>query len=315
MRVLTKMQKYYQRGVLKKMLKEKIRVALSDLRLTSYYFFHNAIGDNAVLRNEMDRWHCYNKLEKKYQPYLESLPIYEPTGIKNKTIWWCWLQGEEEAPPLCKACLASLRKHFPDFKIVVLSEKNISNYVTFPNYIIDKYNQGKICRAHYADILRTLLLAKHGGVWIDSTVFCTGYNCNIFEEPFFVFQNIPLSGKSSTTASNWLISADKGHPIMITMWNLLSKYWKDNDRAIHYFIYHMLFNMVVNRYHSLWQDVPRHSNIPPHYLQHELLKPYSEKLATRIRHQSDFHKLTYKLNAEEPSTRDLVINNIINNQF
>lgn len=315
MNVLTKIQNYYQKGLLKNALKEKIRVTLSDLNLTSYFFFHNAIGDNAVLRTEMGRWRCYTKLKKKYQHYLDSLPLYEPTGIKNKTIWWCWLQGEDAAPPLCKACLSSIRKHFPDYKIVIINEGNIFDYVTFPTYIIDKYNQGKICRAHYADLLRTLLLANHGGVWIDSTVFCTGYDDYIFDEPFFVFQNVFLAGKASTAASNWLISADKEHPIMLSMWNILSEYWKENDKAIHYFIYHFFFDMVVKKYTNLWQSVPRYSNIPPHYLQHELLEPYSNKLATRIKHQSDFHKLTYKVSAKGLNTPDLVINKIISNQF
>ena len=124
MNVLTKIQNYYQKGLLKNALKEKIRVTLSDLNLTSYFFFHNAIGDNAVLRTEMGRWRCYTKLKKKYQHYLDSLPLYEPTGIKNKTIWWCWLQGEDAAPPLCKACLSSIRKHFPDYKIVIINNMN-----------------------------------------------------------------------------------------------------------------------------------------------------------------------------------------------
>lgn len=309
---------YYQNkgidGVLKA-VKTKFNVTWRDRCLVNYYFLHGDIGDNSVLRIELERWKCYCKLRKKYQKYIDSLPFYELTGVKNKTIWWCWLQGENNAPNLCKACLNSLRKNLPHYHIVVVTEENMFDYVHPPKYIEEKFSQGLITKTHFSDILRTMLLVEHGGVWIDSTVLCTGIDDNLFDSPFFVFKNEQLAGQSSIVLSSWLISAEQGHPLLKTTQDLLYKYWFENDKLYNYFLFHMFFSMVTKKYDNLWQSVPRYSNIPPHYLQHLLLEPYSNKLATRIKHQSNFHKLTYKVSAKGLNTTDLVINKIISNQF
>lgn len=316
--ILNRLYLYYKKkgsASLISAVKTKFKLYLNDRKIASHYFFYGGVGDNTVLRIELERWKCYNKLKKKYQRFLDELPFYEPSGIKNKTIWWCWLQGEENAPALCKSCLISLKKQFPDYKIVVITEENMFDFVHPPQYIIEKFHKGIIGRAHFADLLRTMLLVEYGGVWIDSTVYCTGYHEKIFDEPLFVFKNCQLAGFPTTVASNWLISSEKDHPILRTMQDLLFLYWKENNNLIHYFFYHMFFHMVTEKYHDLWRLVPCYSNIPPHYLQHELLKPYCDKLSTRIKLQSDFHKLSHKINTEGLETNNLVVDKIINNQF
>ena len=39
--------------------------------------------------------------------------------------------------------------------------------------IEEKFEKGKIGMAHFSDLLRISLLAKWGGMWIDSTALCT----------------------------------------------------------------------------------------------------------------------------------------------
>ena len=45
------------------------------------------------------------------------------------------------------------------------------NYCYIPKHIIDKYKNGIIKSAHFADIIRTCLLYENGGLWIDATIF------------------------------------------------------------------------------------------------------------------------------------------------
>ena len=39
-----------------------------------------------------------------------------------------------------------------------------------PDYIIRKQQSGEIDLTHFSDILRMMLLAQHGGIWMDSTL-------------------------------------------------------------------------------------------------------------------------------------------------
>ena len=60
-------------------------------------------------------------------------------------------------------------------------EKNLNDYVVIPEYIINKVKSGIISFTHFSDIVRLSLLAEHGGLWIDSTV----YVHNIIDEEIF----------------------------------------------------------------------------------------------------------------------------------
>lgn len=316
--ILNRILYYYKkegiRGVINS-IRTKFLIVCQDRQLVNHYFLYNDIGNNGFLRNEMDRWVCFNKLYKEYYSFINELPLYNTSGVKNHVIWWCWLQGEENAPNLCKACLRSLKVHLPSYQLKIITENNFHEYVKLPQFIITKYKNGTIGKAHFSDIIRTALLVEYGGIWIDSTVYCTGYKEKIFDSPFFVFQNYQLAGYPSAIASNWLISAEKNHPILHTMLDVLYRYWEKHDKANHYFFYHILFHIVVQKYEKLWIKMPRYSNIPPHYMQNELFKEYDESLANRLRQQSDFHKLSYKFKQLSEDTSGLFVEKILNNQI
>lgn len=52
-----------------------------------------------------------------------------------------------------------------------LTKDNYAKYVDIPKQLVKKTETGKMMYAHLADLLRLKLLAKHGGLWIDSTLF------------------------------------------------------------------------------------------------------------------------------------------------
>ena len=101
-------------------------------------------------------------------------------------IWWCWLQGLDEAPQIVKACYASLVQEFKGskvqegqgisgvYEIKVIDAKNWKDYIELPDYIVTKWEKKQIPPALFSDLLRLELLIKYGGTWIDSTVLCTG---------------------------------------------------------------------------------------------------------------------------------------------
>ena len=47
----------------------------------------------------------------------------------NKTIWTCWFQGREAAPPLVKKCLSSWERNNPGWEFRCLDATSIERYV------------------------------------------------------------------------------------------------------------------------------------------------------------------------------------------
>lgn len=88
----------------------------------------------------------------------------------DEPIWVFWWTGEETAPEIVKACIKSIRRNANGHRVIFLSKDNLHDYVTLPDFIEKKHNDGNIGHAHYSDIVRISLLAEYGGVWIDSTV-------------------------------------------------------------------------------------------------------------------------------------------------
>lgn len=285
----------YAVGMGIKSLKVRLKnITNYDYRRPLLYFANHKKLSKGIY-DDVKSWKDYLNIKNEYGHFINNLPHYKlESSCKTKIIWWCWLQGEDNAPTLCKVCLKSLRKQFPDYEIKIVTEENMLTLVHLPEYIVDKYRKGIISRTHFSDILRTCLLIEHGGVWIDSTVLCTGYNEPILDYPLFVFQDWKFDRQQPCVSSSWLISAWKGEPILRTVRELLFEYWRRNDSLVNYFIFHLFFHLVTEKYKGEWAQMPRFSNIPPHLLQFELFKPYSDARYKQICRGSDFHKLTYK---------------------
>ncbi|WP_222864769.1 capsular polysaccharide synthesis protein, partial [Serratia marcescens] len=113
--------------------------------------------------------HIFNILDA-----LNCVPEAESASAEgDKVVWVCWFQGIEQAPALVKRCIDSIEKNVGDAKVVVLNDDNIKDFITLPDYIIEKYQKGMITKAHYSDIVRCSLLSKYGGIWMDATVYLT----------------------------------------------------------------------------------------------------------------------------------------------
>lgn len=251
----------------------------------------------------------YSYLSYKYKSYMNNLPKYKHTHEYSNKIWWCWMQGEENAPDLNKACLNSLKKNLKDRDIVIITEDNYKQYTNIPTYIIEKFEKGYMSRTHFSDLLRTELLVEHGGTWIDSSVLCTEYNEDFFDKDLFVFKNW-MRGDDSIVCSSWFITSEKQNPILKTTRDLLYRYWKDYNLLLHYFTFHIFFTLSTEKYKNDYKNVNKFSNVPPHVLQFELLENYNEKRFEQIKKMSSLHKLNQKMdfsNCKGNSNYDYII--------
>lgn len=267
-------------------LKDKIH------RIIPLYIIKN---QNIAFQQDTDI--AYRKLKKKFRHIsLTGDELKYKMELSNK-VWICWFQGEEHTPELIKTCIQSMRNQLQGREIIVLTEKNISDYTEIPGYIIEKYKKGWISRAHYSDILRIDLLCRHGGLWVDATVLNTGGDFSNLEVPLFVYKSLNLSRKDSQAivASSWLISSYSNHPILLYTRKLLWAYWRRKNSLCNYFLFHICFTIATERYPIEWSAVPTFNNHSPHILHFELNEQFSEKRWEQLKHISAFHKLNHHI--------------------
>lgn len=288
-------QQCYSRKI--KLLVDKIHY-----KIFSYY----SGSDNNVIEAIHSAW-TYKKITKRYSNVISNKASAD-SKWKNKKmpkiIWWCWLQGLDNIPELPNVCLKSLKKQLPEYKIVLITLDNLKDYVELPDIIYAKLNAGWISGAHFSDIIRLALLAKYGGIWIDSTVYCTDAKIvKIIENSdMFMYQNLMSSNSNIIRMSNWLMATKKGNPFFKEASQLLNDYYVTNSYTEDYFICHLILTILSNKYSEIWNGMEAINNTDPHMLQLKLNDHFSSSVYQRILVKSSFHKLNRHFDLKEGDT-------------
>ena len=256
----------------------------------SYKFGKFAYLKNKVLINKADQDKCLRKYRVKYKNVIKNFDYSSlDTPKKSNIIWVFWYQGIENAPLIVQKCVNSQKKYAVGYEVRVIDKNNLIEYLELPEYINKKFEDGIITFTHYSDIVRISLLAKYGGIWMDSTVLLT----YITDNPLFVFKNIDLDrcDETQTVASSWLISSYTNQKIILLVRDLLYEYWKHKNKLDDYFLFHIFFKMATDCFTNDWNNVPTYSNINPHILYFECLNEYNAKRFQDILKISSVHKL------------------------
>lgn len=247
------------------------------------------------------------RLRKQYAPFIAEFKKSEekrselPHEHSNR-VWVCWLQGMEEAPEIVKKCYQSLLDNLDDREIVLLTNKNYKDWVTFPKHIQEKISNGTITRTHMTDFLRLELLEHYGGTWIDATVFCSGKNIPsfIWESDLFIYQIMkPGLDGHAQRVSSWFITACTNNQIIILVKEMLYEYWKKNKDMVDYFLIHDFFELALETYPEEWRRVIPVSSSIPHILLLRFCEEYEEGLWKVIKEMTPFHKLSWKYDDEQ----------------
>ena len=242
----------------------------------------------------------YKETRKLIKPMNEqhlSIPYKgKLEGQKNNIIWVCWFQGIENAPEIVKLCYKNLIKKNPSTKIILLSDKNIHNYIDFPENIWYKYKRGIIKRSHFSDILRTALLYYRGGIWIDSTMLITEAIPNfIWDEDLFVFKY--HNQNTNQVSSSQFIRAKSGNKILEKTLIGLYTYWSRYNKLYTYYLWHYVFARAVNLNIDLRKQfdcIPIRYAEDNHILQSRFFDHYNELDWEWIKSITFVHKLSYK---------------------
>ena len=248
------------------------------------------------------------RLKKQYAPLLQQLLLdysnKELIHQHSHIVWVCWFQGMENAPEIINICQASLRRFITDREIIVLTDENIGQYVTFPEDIRMKYQKGMIPMAHYSDLLRLEVLTRYGGTWIDATVLCTGdakVNGNglkvkdYLDADLFLFQYFREGDAMFRGVSNWFISASSNQKSLLILKEMLYQYHKDYNCTVAYFIFHIFFMMIIKKLPEEASKMPRVSNMFCFQLENHLGDCYDETWMKNLTDRCSFHKLNGRL--------------------
>jgi len=140
-------------------------------------------------------------------------------------IWVFWEQGLARAPDVVSLGLRSWQTLNPDYTITCLDADSIQDFADFRS--IFKLLSIDVGPAHRSDFIRAYLLARYGGIWVDSTTFCwqaldDWLPGHTKKSGFFVFSQ-PETRKDRQI-KNWFIASSRGNPITCALFAELAAY-------------------------------------------------------------------------------------------
>lgn len=232
-----------------------------------------------------------------------------PEHKRSKIVWFCWLQGIEQAPGIVHACYNSIKRNIPDREIKVIDNENWKDYVELPDYIVGKWEKKRIPAALFSDLLRLELLIKYGGTWIDSTVLCTGLNENqnenenYLDADLFLFQ-YTKQGSIPVSISNWFITACSNNEMLIVLRDMLYAYWKDYDCTLDYYIFHLFFSMLSKGYPGEILAMPYGQSTNGLVLAKHWGEKFDQKKWDRLTERVCFHKLAFRESRTITNSKD-----------
>lgn len=113
-----------------------------------------------------------------------------------------------------KECINSWKIHNPDYKIIIINDKNVKQYSDIKRY----KNVDSVQR--FSDYLRLDILSKYGGIWCDISTFMTAPLNFVNENQKYEIVGFSYPDNScNNTLENWFIACQKN--------SLIIKKWKD----------------------------------------------------------------------------------------
>ena len=128
-----------------------------------------------------------------------------------KVLYCYW---NKELTPFLKECINSWKINNPDYKIMIINDKNVKQYSDITKY----KNVDSVQR--FSDYLRLDVLSKYGGVWCDISTFMTAPLNFVNENQQYEIVGFSFPADScANTLESWFIACQKDSQII--------KKWKD----------------------------------------------------------------------------------------
>ena len=171
-----------------------------------------------------------------------------------KRVWLLWLQGWEHAPWLVRRVRESWEVKNPGWKVELVTEANLSQYVDIPYLHDDMTPQAK------SDIIRLHLLAAHGGVWADATLPCLVPLDEWVDDMVRPAGCWMYHGRDEGRGpASWFIVAKPGCELIRKWRDACVAYWRGRREAHDYFWMDALFATLQRtdpEFQRQWDSVP-----------------------------------------------------------
>lgn len=251
-----------------------------------------------------------------------------------KVIWFLWLQGKSNMPPIVKLCFNSWLLKNKSWQLHFLCNDNLSDFLNNEELETIK----NVSPQAFSDVIRINLLNKHGGVWVDATCYCNNpldqWLHSVLSSGFFAFSK---PGKDRMISS-WFLAANKNNTLSKIYCLNTNELWLNNPKLkvvswkesfaieksklillmnkkpalwhswffvkllkrVPYFWFHYLFEKLYLKdeiFKQIWDNTPKLSAKEPHQLQEfGLNKLVSTKLVNEIKtKKTPVYKLTWKI--------------------
>lgn len=265
--------------------------------------------------------------EKEFKPIVEKYKDFnEPTGAyKGKIpVWILWWQGLEERPELVKVCNKSVEKFLPkeQTQIIYITKDNYAEYVSLPDDVMKKLENGKMTIMAFSDILRYSLLAKYGGMWIDSTVLITEpISFELMNSDFFtlkIFDENKYPKEPSRAIWNGFLWCGKPNNLLFLFArDCLIYYWQRRNKIVDYILPDYVILTAFNNFESVRKQI---DSVQPNlhdfmFTMQNLNEVYSVELFEKIKQNCQFHKLTYKWDLKKREGDELTVYGYLCKEF
>ena len=222
----------------------------------------------------------------KIQKHALELAV-EPS--ENAKAFVYWNSGLDKAPKLVRTCVAQMRKVYGS-KLVELSEANLSTYLPREPYLKRVL---KLWPANYSDAIRVGLLARHGGVWLDATLYVNEDSTagNYFGSDFFAYRY------NGPRIASWFMVAKPGSYQARLLYATMLDYWSRNRKLKNYFLFHDIFEVLYHLDPKFKQEFDASTQLdarPSLNMHNQLWREYSEDDVQAALKARPVQKLTYK---------------------
>ena len=276
--------------------------AKTNIQIINKKGYKETANQTKLLKRKHEILRKYFK--KTFSNFIQSYQVNKNQNMNEKDysdcIWICWWQGIENAPKIVKNCINSIKKHCGNHRIIIIDEQNYSNYVSFPDWILKKFEEGIITRTNLSDLLRLSLLAQHGGLWIDSTFFCTSDEIqNYFKLPLWTIKR-PDYGHLSVACGNFagysLYTNYENRYIFSVIRDYFLNYWKSNNKLVDYLLVDYMIDIVIQSYPFIKDKFEKieSNNKNCDELYKILGQEYNDVVWSNIKKDTCLFKLTWK---------------------
>lgn len=267
---------------------------------------HNGYQESDAVKARLLRKHeavlqyLENRFGDYYASYDYDAPLPPIAPDRRNKIWMCWWQGLDSAPEIVKACVESVRRNAGEREVVIITDKNVGEFVQFPQWIRELYDNGVLSRTHISDLLRLELLTRYGGIWLDSTFYCCRpLTDDIYDAPLWSIKRPDYlhASVASGMFANYSFGCDEGHrKVFAVIRDYFLEYWRKENYLIDYLLTDYL--IILAQRHDPWIaesfDAIQPNNPQCDELFKILDRPYDEKQWSVLSASTDLFKLTWK---------------------